>query len=30
MAATVPCPECGQALEVPAGAKPGDRIACPT
>ena len=28
--ATVPCPECGLALEVAAGAKPGDTIDCPT
>lgn len=27
--ATVSCPECGQALEVPPGAKPGDLIDCP-
>jgi hypothetical protein len=27
---TVPCPECGLALDVPAGAKPGDTIDCPT
>lgn len=30
MGATVPCPECGLALPVPAGAKPGDIIDCPT
>ncbi len=30
MGATVPCPECGLALEVPARAKPGDSIDCPT
>lgn len=30
MGATIPCPECGRALEVPAGAKPGDTIDCPT
>ena len=30
MGEMVPCPECGLALEVPAGAKQGEIVECPT
>ncbi len=30
MGAKVPCPECGLALAVLAGARPGDTLDCPT
>jgi rRNA maturation protein Nop10 len=29
MRMTVICPDCGQAVDVPDGAKPGDRFECP-